>query len=210
MQVKILIADDHSVVRQGLRHIVETRPGWTVVAEVSTADEVLPVLRSVGADVVVLDVALGDRSGIDVLGHIRAEFPNVPVLMLSMHAEEQYAIRCLRAGASGYIQKERSAEEILTAIERVASRRIYVSEGVSDQMAAELLRGGPSQPHELLSTREFEVFRLIAEGKSPTVIAEALHLSVKTVSTYRSRILLKTGFKSNADIVSYAIRNHLV
>jgi DNA-binding NarL/FixJ family response regulator len=207
--MKILIADDHSVVRRGLQQIIATRPGWAV-AEVSSADEVLPALRSDGFSALVLDVSLGGRSGIDLLGHIRAEFPTLPVLMLSMHAEEQYAIRCLRAGASGYIQKDSSPEELLEAIERVVSGRTYISHAVAEQLATELVRGPSDTPHERLSTREFEVFRLIAAGKSATEIAEVLNLSVKTVSTYRSRILVKTGFRSNADIITYAIRSGLV
>ena len=208
--MKILIADDHSIVRRGLHQIIATRPGWEVAHEVSSAEEVLPALRTNAISVLVLDVSLDGRSGIDLLGHIRAEFPTLPVLMLSMHAEEQYAIRCLRAGASGYIQKDSSPEELLQAIERVASGRTYISDAVAEQLATELVRGGSDTPHERLSTREFEVFRLIAAGQSATEIAEVLHLSVKTVSTYRSRILDKTGFRSNADIITYAIRSGLV
>ena len=208
--MNILIADDHSIVRQGLRHIIAKQSDWRITAEASTADEVLPALRRDAIDVVVLDVTLGGRSGIDVLGNIRSEFPTLPVLMLSMHDEEQYALRCLRAGASGYIQKDRPAAELICAIQRVATGRIYVSSAVADQLAAELLRGQAGLPHERLTTREFEVFRLIAVGKSISEIAGTLNLSANTVSTYRSRILNRTGFRSNADIIAYAIRNGLV
>ena len=208
--MNILIADDHSIVRQGLQHIIAMQTDWRVTAEVSMADEVLPALRRHGIDVVVLDVTLSGRSGIDVLGNIRSEFPTLPVLMLSMHDEEQYALRCLRAGASGYIQKDRPAAELIRAIQRVVTGRIYVSSAVADQLAAELLRGQAGLPHERLTTREFEVFRLIALGKSISEIAGTLHLSANTVSTYRSRILNRTGFRSNADIIAYAIRNGLV
>ncbi len=208
--MNILIADDHSIVRQGLQHIIAMQTDWRVTAEVSMADEVLPALRRDAIDVVVLDVTLGGRSGIDVLGNIRSEFPTLPVLMLSMHDEEQYALRCLRAGASGYIQKDRPAAELIRAIQRVVTGRIYVSSAVADQLAAELLRGQAGLPHERLTTREFEVFRLIALGKSISEIAGTLHLSANTVSTYRSRILNRTGFRSNADIIAYAIRNGLV
>ena len=208
--MNILIADDHSIVRRGLQQIVAMRPGWKVVAEVSAADDVLPLLRSGPIDVLILDVSLGLRSGIDLLGHIRAEFPALPVLMLSMYAEEQYAIRCLRAGASGYIQKDRSPEELIEAIQRVAMGRTYVSEAVAEQMTADVKRGSAGAPHERLSAREFEVFRQLGQGKSATDIAEALHLSVKTVSTYRTRILMKTGFKTNAEIIAYAIRTGLL
>jgi DNA-binding NarL/FixJ family response regulator len=208
--MRILVADDHSVVRRGLQQIIAMRAGWSVAAEASSGDEVLPLLRIHRFDVVILDVTLHDQSGIQVLANIRAEFPSLPVLMLSMHAEEQYAIRCLRAGASGYIQKDSSPEELLEAIRRVASGRRYVSENVADQLATQVVRGSDAQPHDLLSDREFEIFRLIATGRSATEMAEALHLSVKTVSTYRTRILQKTGFHSNADIVAYAIRAGLI
>jgi len=208
--MKLLIADDHAVVRRGLQQIIAMRPGWTIGAEVSDADAILPALRNEHFDAVILDVTLQGRSGIDVLGHIRAEFLTLPVLMLSMHAEEQYALRCLRAGASGYIQKDRSPEELITAIDRVTSGHTYVSTVVADQLAAELVRGVERTPHARLSEREFEVFRLIASGKGVTEIAGALHVSVKTVSTYRTRILQKTGFRSNADIIVYALQAGLV
>jgi len=207
--MKILIADDHGIVRRGLQQIIALRANWTVADEVSHADEVLPALRRQHFDVVILDISLSDRSGIDLLASIHAELPSLPVLMLSMHAEQQYAIRCLRAGAAGYIQKDTSPEGLIAAIERVASGRRYVSQAVGEQLAAQLVLGD-KEPHERLSDRELEVFRLIAVGRTATDVAEALNISVKTVSTYRARILEKTGFGSNADIISYAIRNGLV
>ena len=205
----MFVADDHDVVRRGLQQIVATQAGWEVAGEVPRADDVLPALRAKPVDVLILDISMGGRSGIDLLGHIRAEFPSLPVLILSMHAEEQYAARCLRAGASGYLQKDSSPEEIIAAVERVASGRRYVSPALAGTIADDVARG-TVPPHERLSDREFEVFRLIAEGKNATEIAELLHLSVKTVSTYRARILEKTGFHSNADIVTYAVRTGLV
>lgn len=208
--MKIFIADDHNVVRRGLQQIIAAQPGWELTAEASSADDVLPALRAASFDVVILDISLGGRSGIDLLGHIRAEFPALPVLMLSMHAEEQYAVRCLRAGALGYLQKDSAPEEIVAAIERVRSGRRYLTSALAGDIAMNLAGGNPEQPHERLSDREFEVFRLIARGVTATAIAESLHLSVKTVSTYRSRILQKTGFHSNADIIGYAIRSGLV
>ena len=209
--MNILIADDHHIVRHGLQHIIATQPDWHVTAEAATADEVLPALRREDINVVVLDVTLGGRSGIDLLGSIRSEFPTLPVLMLSMHDDEElYALRCLRAGASGYIQKESSAAELIRAIQRVATGHMYVSSVVAEQLAEELRSGSAGLPHERLSTREFEVFRLIAAGRSISEIADALHLSANTISTYRSRVLGKTGFRSNADIIGYAIRNGLV
>jgi two-component system, NarL family, invasion response regulator UvrY len=207
--MKILIADDHVIVRRGLQQIIAKRAEWTVAAEVARADEVLPALHRGAFDLLILDVSLSDRSGIDLLEPLRAEFPRLPVLMLSMHAEKQYAVRCLRAGAAGYIQKDASPEELIAAIERVAAGRRYVSEAVGEQLAVQLMQGG-KEPHERLSERELEVFLRIAGGSTATEMAEALHISVKTVSTYRARILEKTGFESNAEIISYAIRNGLV
>jgi two-component system invasion response regulator UvrY len=208
--MRIIVADDHAIVRRGLHLMIATRPGWTVVAEAANADQVFDALRRVPCDVLVLDVSLGDRSGLDVLATLRPEFPSLPVLMLSMHAEEQYALRALRAGANGYIQKDRSLEEILDAIQKVASGRVSVSEAVTGQMAEEILHGSADNPHARLSAREFEVFRMIAAGRAVSEIAAALNLSVKTVSTYRTRIMEKTGFRSNADIIAYAIRNGLL
>jgi DNA-binding NarL/FixJ family response regulator len=207
--MRVFVADDHDVVRRGLQQIVATQPGWEIAGEARRADDVLPALRSTAVDVLILDISLGGRSGIDLLGHIRAEFSSLPVLILSMHAEGQYAARCIRAGASGYLQKDSSPEEIIGAVERVASGRRYVSAALAGSIADDVVRG-TVPPHERLSDREFEVFRLIAEGMSPTDIAESLHLSVKTVSTYRTRILEKTGFQSNADIIGYAVRAGLV
>jgi len=207
--MKILIADDHGIVRRGLQQIIALRRGWIVAAEVARADEVLPALRRAAFDVVILDVSLSDGSGIDLLAPLHAEFPRMPVLMLSMHAEKQYAIRCLRAGAAGYIQKDASPEELIAAIERVAAGRRYVREAVGEQLAVQLMRGD-KEPHERLSERELDVFLRIAAGSTASEVAEALHISVKTVSTYRARIMEKTGFESNAEMISYAIRNGLV
>jgi len=207
--MRVLIADDHAVVRRGLQQIIATRNAWKVAGEAATADELLALLAQVAADVLVLDVSMGDRSGIDLLPSIRAIRPNLPVLMLSMYAEEHYAIHALRAGAQGYIQKDRPPEEILTAIERVASGRTQVSEAVMEQMAATISGAHSERPHELLSRREFQVFQLIALGRSVSEIAEILKVSVKTVSTYRSRIIEKTGFRTNADMIAYAVRNGL-
>src|SRR5213078_5348775 len=137
--------------------IIDGHAGWQLVAEVASADDVLPLLRARAIDLLILDISLGGRSGIDLLGHIRAEFPSLPVLMLSMHAEEQYAVRCIRAGASGYLQKNSSPEEIIAAIERVSAGRRYVTSALAAKIADDLVRGGALQPHERLSAREFEV-----------------------------------------------------
>ena len=208
--MNIVIADDHSVVRRGLQQIIDMHPGWMVVAEAATADEVLPALRRARADLLVLDVAMGGRSGIDLLATIRSELPALPILMLSLYDEEQYALPCLRAGASGYIQKDSTTESLIEAMRRVGTGHTYFSNAVADQMAAELLGGRTGKPHERLAARELEVFRLLASGRTVGEIAVLLNLSVKTVSTYRTRALEKTGFRSNADIIAYAIRSGLI
>lgn len=207
--MKILVADDHAIVRKGFQQIVATVPGWRIAAEAANGEELLDALRTDRFDILVLDVSLGRGSAIDLLAQIRAQYPSLPVLILSMHPEQQYAVRCLRLGASGYIQKDSAPEEILEAIARVASGAKYISPSLAG-MLAEDAAYGTERPHDRLSSREFEVFRLIASGRSVTEIAEILNLSVKTISTYRARILEKTGFQSNADIIAYAIRNSLV
>lgn len=208
--MRIVIADDHAIVRRGLQQIITSRRGWEVAAEASNAAELLTILRSDTFDVLVLDVSLDGRSGVDVLGSVHAEHPDLPVLMLSMYPEEQYALRCIRSGARGYVQKEAEPAIILDAIERVAAGNLYVGNGVLQQMTAELVRGSSNVLHDRLSKREFEVFRLIALGTPIRDIAETLNLSAKTVSTYRTRILEKLGLRTNADIVAYAIRNQII
>lgn len=207
--MKLIVADDHAIVRKGIHLITAIRPGWRVAAEASNAEELLRALREDSFDALVLDVSLGDRSSVELLGQIRTEFPTLPILVLSMHPEEQYAVRCLRAGAQGYVQKDSPPEEILDAIATVVAGEKYITPRLASRLADELVHGGEA-PHERLSDREFEVFRLIARGHAVSEIATMIHLSVKTVSTYRTRILEKTGFRSNADIVTYAIRNGMI
>jgi two-component system invasion response regulator UvrY len=207
--MKIIIADGHAIVRKGIQQIVGTRRQWRVAAEAGDHEELKHLLRREAYDILVLDVSLGDCLGMELLASIRLDFPALPVLMWSMHAEEHYAIRCLRAGANGYIQKNSAPEEILDAIGKVASGARYITPALAARLADQMVRGNKS-PHERLSPREFEVFRMIALGRRPRDIATALNLSVKTVSTYRARILEKTGFHTNADIIAYAIRNSLV
>jgi two-component system invasion response regulator UvrY len=207
---RIVIADDHAIVRKGLAQIIADSNELRLVGEAGSADEVFDVLRSRAVDVVVLDLTLGDRDGIDLLKHIRSEFPSVAVLMLSMHSEDIYALRALRAGASGYIQKEGAPEMLLEAIRRIAAGRTYVSPAIAERLAADVARGSQSSlPHERLSDRELEVFRLLGAGKTVTEIAHALNLSVKTVSTHRTHILAKTGLQTNAEMVDYVAAHGL-
>lgn len=201
---RIVIADDHAVVRKGLRLILADAEGIEIAGEAASADELLTFLRSGRADAVILDLVLGERDGIEVLKHIRSEFPAMPVLMISMHAEEIFAIRALRAGADGYVQKSAPPETLIEAVRRVAARGTYLSPALAGRLKLGLARGeSHALPHERLSDREFEVFRLLGSGKSVTEIARTLNLSVKTVSTHRTHILAKTGFATNAEIVDY-------
>jgi len=207
---RIVIADDHAVVRKGLRLILADAEELTVAGEAASADELLTLLRTRPVDAVILDVGLGDRDGIEVLKQIRASFPRIPVLMMSMHSEDVYAMRALRSGASGYIEKSAAPEMLLAAVRRVAGGGRWVSDSMTERLMAQI--GGESTsalPHERLSDREFEVFRLLGSGNSVTEIARSLNLSVKTVSTHRMNILAKTGLATNAAIVDYVISNGL-
>jgi two-component system invasion response regulator UvrY len=207
---RIAIADDHAVVRKGLRHIVSAQEGLTCAGEAASADELLTLLRSGPFDIVILDLSLGKRSGIDILKHIKSEFPRLPVLILSMHAEDVYAARALRAGAAGYLEKGAAPEELVLAIHRIVAGGTYLSATMVDHVARDMARSdGRELPHERLTDREFEVFRLLGAGESVTDIARALNLSVKTVSTHRTHILEKTGLANNADIVRYVFSNRL-
>ncbi|MEA2328896.1 MAG: two-component system, NarL family, invasion response regulator UvrY [Thermoanaerobaculia bacterium] len=207
---RIAIADDHAVVRKGLRQFIVEAQDMTVVGEAASGDELLTVLRSRAVDVVVLDLSLGMRSGLDLLKHIKSEFPRLPVVILSMHSEDLFAVRALRAGASGYVEKNSAPEELLNAIRRIARGGTYVSARISEKIAADISRGGAVVlPHERLSDRELEVLRLLGSGMSVTEIAHSLNLSVKTVSTHRTHVLTKTGLRSNADIVEYVISHGL-
>lgn len=206
----IVIADDHAVVRKGLRQLIVEAADMTVVGEAASGDELLSLLRSCEVDVVILDLSLGVRSGLDLVKQVKSGWPRLPVLILSMHPEELFAVRALRTGASGYVEKNSAPEELLMAIRRVARGGTYVSGRISEKIAADIARGGAAVlPHERLSDRELEVLRLLGFGMSVTAIAHALNLSVKTVSTHRTRVLAKTGLRNNADIVEYVIAHDL-
>jgi len=207
---RIVIADDHAVVRKGLRLILGDTEGIEIAGEAASADELLTLLRSGRVDAVILDVALGERDGIEVLKHIRSEFGRLPVLMISMHAEEIFAVRAFHAGADGYIEKSAPMEALRDAVRHIVAGGTHFSGAVAARLRDAMARGrSDSLPHEHLSDREFEIFRLLGAGKSVTEIARALNLSVKTVSTHRTHILTKTGLASNAEIVEYVTRNGL-
>ena len=208
--ILVLIADDHAILRQGLRQILADEEDMTVVGEAANGIEVMQMIRSdYRFDVVLLDIAMPGRSGIEVLKQIKDEKPNLPVLVLSMHPEDQYAVRLLKAGAAGYLTKESAPELLVQAIRKVAAGKKYISPSVAELLADRLDSGNGPQ-HASLSDREFHILLQIAAGKTVSEIAEALSLSVKTVSTYRARVLDKMQMKNNAELTHYAIKNRLV
>jgi len=207
---KILIVDDHAVVRAGLRHFFADVDDIDIADEAASATVAIQKIRTADFDVVLLDISMPDKSGIDVLKQIRREKPDLPVLVLSMHPENRYAVQLLRHGASGYLQKEAMPTELVTAIRTVRQGRRYISSALGELLASELDRGDDRALHECLSERERQVFMLLAQGEAAGVIATNLNLSVKTVSTYRTRILQKMRASNNADLTYYAIKNGLV
>jgi two-component system invasion response regulator UvrY len=208
--IRVLIADDHPVVRRGLRRILEDEAGMEVTGEAENAQETLNLASDKECDVLVLDIEMPGRSGLDVLKELKKRQPKLPVLVLSIHPEEQFAVRVLRAGAVGYLTKESAPEELIKAIRAVQGGGKYISASVAEELANELERPAGKAPHETLSDREFEVLQMIASGKSVSQIAKELSFSVKTISTYRARILAKMGMKTNAELTHYAIENKLV
>ncbi|SEM79566.1 two component transcriptional regulator, LuxR family [Nitrosospira multiformis] len=207
--MNVLIVDDHAIVRQGLRQILTESGKIDLIAEAESSGEAMRQLREGEWSVVVLDISLPDRNGIEVLKQIRKERSKLPVLMLSMHEEGLYAIRALKAGASGYITKQSAPNELMAAINQVARGRKYLTPAVAEAMAESLGTDHDRPLHETLSDREYQTLRLIASGKSLTDVAEEMHLSVKTVSVYRGRLLQKMKLKNNAEVTHYAIKNGL-
>jgi DNA-binding NarL/FixJ family response regulator len=209
-KIRIFIADDHPIVRQGLRRIVEEDPGMAIAGEAGDAATVLSALQSTAADLVLLDVSMPGGPFLETLKELRTRYPTVRVLALSVHPEDQWAVRALRAGASGYLTKDHSPDQLLEAIRRVYRGGKYVSPTLAERLAEQLDGGAERAPHELLSDREFEVMRRLGNGLTITQIASELALSAKTVSTYRARILEKMAVESNADLVRYAARYGLI
>jgi two-component system invasion response regulator UvrY len=208
--IKILIADDHPVFRFGLKQIIQEAPDLVVVAEAINGREALVMATKGDYDVVVLDITMPVRNGVDVLFELKHERPALPVLMLSMHPEEQYAMRALRAGASGYLTKESVPEELVAAIRKVAGGGKYVSASLAEHLASMVQSDVGVPPHETLSRREYQVMCMIASGKTVSETAQELSLSAKTISTYRTRILEKMQMKNNAELIRYATKNQLV
>lgn len=207
--IRVLIADDHAIVRKGFLQIVNETPDMRVVGEASNGQEILEKVRELDCDVLVLDISMPRFSGLESLREIRYLRPDLPVLILSMHSEDQYAIRSLKAGAAGYLNKETAIDELVVAIRKVVSGGKYLSVTAAEKIALEIGNNSEKAPHERLSNREYSVLLMIGSGKSISEIADELSLSVKTVSTYRTRILEKMGLNTNADLIRYVIENNL-
>lgn len=207
--IHILLVDDHTLIREGLKQILSEQTDLVITAEASSGQQALEVVANQNFDIVLLDIGLPDQNGIEVLKEIKQTKPNLPVLILTMYSEEQYAIRLLKMGAAGYLSKESSPEQLVNAIRKILSGGKFLSQNVTEQLLMGLNNSGAKPSHEQLSARELQIFSLIASGKTLTDIAQELYLSVKTISTYRSRILTKMDLKSNADLVRYAVANHL-
>ena len=207
--IRVCVVDDHAIVREGLKRIIAENPGMSVTAEAGDGNEALQVLQSKPCDVVVLDITMPNKSGLDVLKELHAQSPRLPVLILSVHAEDQYALRVLRAGAAGYLTKESAPAKLVQAIRKVVRGGKFVSPAIADKLVYDK-KDSAKALHEALSDREYQVLCLIASGKTVTMIAEELALSVKTISTYRVRILEKLEMKNNAELTHYAIKEGLV
>ena len=207
--IKILIADDHAVVRRGLKQIVAEQSDMEVLGEAQNVQEVFQLLRQREWDIVVLDLSMPGGSGLDVLRDLKDMRPDLPVLILTVHPEDQFAMRTLKAGAAGYLTKESAPEQLVQAIRKAHAGGRYVSPALAEQMAEAIGSRGDQLPHEGLSDREYQVLCLIGAGKTPTEIADHLRLSVKTVSTYRTRLLEKMGLSTNAELMHYVLSKEL-
>jgi two-component system, NarL family, invasion response regulator UvrY len=208
--IKVLVVDDHPIVRQGLKQILSEEPDMAVLGEAQNSQEVLELVHNQDWDIVVLDITMPGRGGLDVLKEVRHERPKLPVLMLSVHPEDQYAVRTLKAGAAGYMTKESAPEELVQAIRKILHGGKYVSSTLAEKLAFHLEAETEKPLHDSLSNREYQVMLMIASGKRTGAIAEEMSLSVKTVSTYRARILEKMGMKGNADLTYYVFKNRLL
>ena len=208
--IRILIADDHTIVRRGVKQLLSAEQGMSVVAEASDGSEVLNLVRDHNVDVVILDITMPGRSGLETLKELKRQYPAISVIVLSMHPLDQYAVRVLRAGAAAYITKESAPEELLQAVQRAYRGGRYITGELAELLADYVERGETGDPHKLLSDRELEVMLMIASGKGVSEIARELSLSVKTVSTYKGRIVEKTGLASNADITRYSLEHELL
>jgi DNA-binding NarL/FixJ family response regulator len=207
--IKVIIVDDHPVVRRGLKQIIEDEPDMEVAGEAKNAGECISLVRKTDCTLVLLDITLPDGNGFDVLKQLKYEHPHLPILILSVHSEDQYGLRFIKAGASGYLMKEGAPEELVSAIRKVNTGGKYVSASLAEKLVSHL-DAQSKPPHENLSNREFQILCMIARGKSLKSIAGELCVGEKTVSTYRSRIMAKMKMSTNSDLTRYALENHLV
>jgi len=208
--IRVLIADDHAILRRGLAQIISEAGDMQVCAEAENSAQTIKFAREHALDVVLLDITLPDRNGLDTLKQLKKEKPKLAVLVLSMHPEETYGLRAIKAGASGYLNKQSAPALLVTAIRQVAGGRRYISPAVAEALAGTIADGADRPAHATLSDREYETMRLIASGKTLTAIAAEMHLSVKTVSVYRARLLEKMQLKNNSELTRYALERQLV
>jgi DNA-binding NarL/FixJ family response regulator len=208
--IRIVIADDHTIVREGLKQLLSAASDLTVVGEAQNGHEVLQRVREIEFDVLLLDMSMPGKSGIELIKRVRAERPKLRILVLSMHQERQYAVRAIKAGASGYLTKESASAQLVSAIRKVAGGGAFITDAVAQQLALEAMPQTDGPPHGALSDREFQVFRLLISGKTVSNIAGELNLSVKTVSTHKARIMQKMNLSNPTELIRYAIRHGLV
>jgi len=208
--IRIVVADDHTIVREGLKQILTAAGDLEVVAEAQNGFEVMDRVRALDFDVLLLDMSMPGKSGIELIKQVHAEKPRLRILILSMHEEHQYAVRAIRAGAAGYLTKEGASAQLVSAIRRVAGGGAYISADVAEQLALGAMPGAKGPPHSTLSDREFQIFRMIAEGRSVSDIAERLNLSVNTVTTHKTNILQKMNMSTQAELIRYALTHRLV
>jgi two-component system invasion response regulator UvrY len=208
--MRILIADDHAIVRKGLRQLILEEYPTSEIGEVSDVESLIALLMKEPWDLVISDISMPGRSGLEALQQIKEIDPRIPVLIMSMHPEDQYALRVFRAGASGYLSKDAVHEELIKAIQMIRNGRKFITPSIAEKLAGALDSASNREPHEYLSNREFDVLKMLAGGKSISEIADQLSLSATTVSTYRSRILEKTGMRTNADLTRYALEKRLI
>jgi DNA-binding NarL/FixJ family response regulator len=207
--IRLVMADDHAIVREGLKRMVEAAADMAVVGEAANGGEVMDRVRELEFDILVLDLSMPGRSGMELIKLVKAEKPKLRILVLSMHAEPQYAVRAIRSGASGYLTKDSATEQLEHAIRKIAAGGAYITSEVAEQLALGAMPGGDAAPHLALTDREFEVFRRLVDGESVTDIAASLHLSTKTVSTHKANLLQKLGLSNQSDLVRYAIKHGL-
>jgi len=208
--IRILIADDHTLFREGLKHIMVEYTDLVVADEAGNGQEVIEKIRNNDYDMVLLDITMPGMTGLEALKQLKNDKPKLPVLVLSMHPEEQYAVRVIRAGASGYLRKESAPDELITAIRQISQGRKYITPSLAEKLAFEVEADSEKAPHDILSDREYQVLRMIAEGKTVKYIAKEMSLSAKTVSTYRARIMEKMKMKTNAELMHYVMKHRLV